>query len=380
MSGNPIFKISSLLCVHILLWNTSQAQFKVRLNIGSSSAYEYNVFNANPSRQRLQNGQVVNPLQSGYFQRMEGQFQLSKKGQYQTLALDVSAQYDYFPNLEVANVLRPNLKLNYRLHPSKNHRFSVTARRMEYRTNRPEDDTEVLRPPRSYTRTQVNTKYQWKLGNRNTSYVDISWRQQEYDTPENRTFFYHAWSGLISSEQVLYKSKQHKHKLQMKASYSQRRYWDEELDDEDLVEEEERDWRYMEASLAYSWRHKKGLNIRLGMEWNQRQDLIQDRFGYQQFESNLQIGVRKKKVEWTMKASFAERRYQTLTINSTSNDLLIHYYVRTGMEVKWKIKKKTALYIGVRGIHRRRNSNENARIFLDYDNVITRLGIKQTLF
>ncbi|MEM9548276.1 MAG: hypothetical protein AAGA77_20000 [Bacteroidota bacterium] len=369
---------SVLFCVVVL---NSMAQSNFNLNLSSSTGFEYNVFNANEEQIIIRDGIEEPALQRGYFQRIRIASGWSIKSKHHTLKINGAWQQDYFPELKVANLTRPSARVRYTLKINKRHSFSLTARYRGYQTNRPEDDTEVLRPPRAYNRYETIGKYVWKPFKGTTMDFQGGIVKQMYKTDELRTFFYDAWESGLGLNQRLFKGKRHSHSLEVRGEYAVRHYFDAvvnpDTDDETI---REREWRYIRLTGNYSWSFRKRLKVSIGATADERQDMLQNRFGYRQYQSFIKIALKSKKFDFSVRGSAARRDYHTLRANSESVVLLRHDYLRANLNFAWKISKRFHIIGRASAIRRIRNLPEGARSFLSYDNALVSLGLKINLF
>ena len=351
------------------------------LSVESRGGYEYNVFNANENRTINRGDEVVLALQSGYFQHFNVSSGLKLEGKYHKLQLDASLKYDYFPELREATLMRPKIGLKYTFKFNKAHSLAFGGNYNMYNTNRPADDTEVLLAPRSYKRLKYNAKYTLKLFKGNQLYVKAERIQNDYRTAENRIFIYKANELTASLSQRLFNSKKQSHSIGVKFRHAVRFYEDVTFfEDSEEEIEREREWQYFVLTGEYSWRMKKKFKLTLGFIGTERRDIIQDRFGYRNYQPYLKFSIKRKRVELSLKTSVARRDYFTLKANTSTDELLRHEYLRAALNLNLRLSKKLLLSIKGSGIRRIRNFPEGATSFLAYDNAVVSIGLKYDLF
>ena len=371
--------VYSALFFVIVLNGAAQSDFD--LSFASSTGYEYNVFNANANQFIIRDSVEETALQSSYFQRIQIATGWSIKSKHHALKLNGSWQQDYFPELKIANLTRPNARIRYTLKINKKHSFSLTAQYRGYQTQRPEDDTEVLRPPRAYHRYNGLGKYSWKPFKGTSMYFQGGLIKHIYKTTVLREFFYDAWESEVGLTQRLFKSKKQSHSIGVRAEYAVRHYFDANIDpmtnDETI---KKREWRYLRLTGTYAWSLRKRLKISIGASADERQDILQNRYGYRQYQSFLKIALKSKKFDFSVRGSAARRNYHTLRANSESVELLRHDYLRANINLVWKVSKRLHVIGRASGISRIRNLPDGARSFLSYDNALVSLGLKFNLF
>lgn len=358
---------------------SGQSNFDLR--IGSRAGYEYNVFNVNADKVIENNGTSVRALKSAYFQNVNLYTSWKIKSKHHEFGLNGDWSKDYFPQLNVANLLQSNIGIRYKLKMHKRHSLSINGKLKKYETNRPEDDTEVLRPPRAYNRLQYSIRYNLKLFSKSKIYIQATARDNQYITDSNREFYYNSLKYTFSYEQKLYSSKKISHSWNTRAGYETRFYNDieyDELSDEESIEE--REWRYYSFSTEYELKIKKKFKLVTGASAIMREDLIQNRFGYRQLQPYIKLGIDRNKINVSMKGSVARREFQTLKANASTDIPLIHNYIRGSLSIKYKVSKKLHFDLKARVVSRSRNLPFEATSFLAYDNALISLGVKYMIF
>ena len=374
--------MKNLSFVFLLMLNISAfCQSDFRLNLESRSGYEYNVFNANNTVTLVDEGDSIPAVQSSNYQHFSGSASLNFKSKYHRLQIDGRLWYDYYPELKVANLIRPKAGIKYTLKASKKHSFSLEGNYNAYRTNRPADDTEVLLPPRSYERLRANAKYALKPFKGNQIYFKAEGIRNDYQTQDDRIFNYNALEYTGSLSRRIYYSKRQSHTVGFKAIYTKRLYEDIRfIEDTDEVTERDREWIYTRYIIDYTWRWQKKYKLVFGFSKTDRRDILQDRFGYTNYQPYMRFSIKGKRIKLSMRASVARRDYLTLRANSNSSELLQHEYLRAGMNAQVKLSERLSLTIKASGIRRFRNFSEGATSFLAYDNFNVSMGLKYNLF
>jgi len=369
-------RIINLIAV-MLFGQLAISQSKIALDIVTRSGYEYNVFNANASNM-IFNGDVgERALKSGFFQYMGAGISWKIKSAHHEVSLNGKLRMEYFPKLPVANLFRPNLKLKYVLKANENHFLTLEGGYSKYRTNRIEDDTELLKPPRAYDRSSLLAKYNVNLFKGNKIYIQGKLIKTDYITEKSRVFYYQEYLLTMSIDQRLYNSKRQSHKLGIKANYSDRFYFDSTYE-EDLDKEiiKERHWNYFSVSGEYTWNYKKKFKMTFGMNALERKDILQDKFGYRQYQPFVKISMKRKKIKLSFKSSAARRTYHTLEAFSNSGQPLTHEYLRASGAIELKLSKKVKITCKASAVKRIRNFPEGAKSYLSYDNAVVSLGLK----
>ncbi len=378
MNGLSI-KPSKILLYLIFVWMMPQtvlSQQQWKLQMGSSSGYEYNVFNVHPSQGYIVDGVSESALQSGYFQHVLLGASYKLKRKKHQLFIQTIGQMDYFPLLPIVNLYRPTISLSYRYKYSKFQQWSFKSSYGAYITNRVENQDEVLRPPRSYQRVQLRLNYELKPFRGNISRLEAHWRHHRYNTEEMRLFYYRSFGLKASMEQSIFKNKTFRHSLALESEVVQRMYTDIEFDSiEDEENMEERLWRYAQFRSFYSFTKKRFLKTSVGVDRTTRLDIIQERFGYTQNQCFVKMRVDNKKMNYQCRISAAHRVYHDLMAAREIDEPLVHNYFRGYFKATRTWNKKLDVYLKIQGVHRTRNYSEVATSFLAYTNGVVRLGI-----
>ncbi len=369
------------LIVLVFLFEGLAGQRYFNLSAETSTGYEYNVFNANVNKVIIIDEVAESALKSGYFQNVNLASSWKIKSKHHEFRLKGNIEKDFFSELKIADLTRSSISAQYKWKLNKANSFSIAGRWNSYMTNRPEDDTEVLSPPRAYERSQLSVKYNIKPIASSNIYLQATVLRNDYRTNEDRTFYYNGLKSTISIRQRLFNSSKHSHYWSLKADYSKRSYLDttyDDLEDEEIIKE--REWKYYRLSSEYDWNIKKKLKMTIGMNATERQDILQDRFGYRQYQPFLEFTIYRKRLDVSFKGSVARREYHTLKASRDSDVALRHDYFRGSLKVKYSISKNFHLILNSRVVRRSRNMPEGAASFLSYDNAIVSLGVRYNVF
>ena len=352
-------------------------QSKMKLHFSTLSGYEHNVFNANRNTVVVLDDGVDLALRSGYYQKVKFYHVLSFKKNNHDLNVSSTLQHDYFPILSEASLFRPSIKARYSLTLKKKHKLSLSSRFNRYITNRPEDQEEVINPPRAYHRRQYWLRYQVKYKPRSSFYIEGNIRNNKYLTEEDRTFWYESTGISTGVSHRMKKGKKQSQFLESKLSFNRREYTDIQFDFESDKEVEKlREWSYLLFNSYYTLERKKLYKLSIGMQFIQRNDIIQNRFGYNQYQFLLRYDCNYKKVMISFKGSLAHRQYHSIKARKGEDNLLIHNYIRSNIGFTYKVENNIDIVANLNWISRQRNFSNGAVSFLSYNNANINFGIK----
>ena len=378
MNAKPTLSIF-VLCLITQIAVFGQINFD--LNLESRGGYEYNVFNANPKRTFVQDDDTLNSVQSGFYQRTSINTAIYVKSKVQDLKISGKVQHDYFPRLRIADLSRSNFKLKYGLTLHKRIIFSIHGSHTMLITNRPDDISVALTPPRGYERVVGEARLKMRL--HKMSILNVQARQglTEFKTPDSREFMYKTTGIKASLVQKIYNSKKVRHSFTLKFDYEKRLYEDIRFSAEDDVDDlSEREWIYHTLTGYYTFALKKKISISAGITIVDRQDIIQDRYGYRQMLPFAKFSVDGKRLKLSLKASAGNRVYHTYQASSLNDEVLVNGYLRSSGTLSVQLTKHLSVVGMCSYLHRTRNFAESARSFLPYDNVNGNLGIRLKLF
>ncbi|MDF1696154.1 MAG: hypothetical protein P1U56_09995 [Saprospiraceae bacterium] len=370
-----------LLFLFMLFSSEFYGQQFFTLDFGTRNGYEHNVFNGNESRRLIQDGDTISSIQSGYFYSLSAMVNWKIKSERQELQLMGKWGKDYFPRLNEADLIRPQARIKYVLKMHKRHTVYASAQHSQYLTNRPEDDTEVLRPPRAYKKNTVDLKYSLKPFQGNRMSFETGYVQKLYQTDDTREFHYHGMNYEFSMSQRIKKSKRWSHYFKVDATYSIRNYEDITfVNDSEEDIERFRDWRYSSLTGTYEVKYRKQFKWVLGARVLDRRDVLQNRFSYFQYQPFSRILIKSKNVEYSMKASVVHRVYDTLKAQTNLTTPLKHIYFRMSASLNVQFNERIRMLSRISWVKRTRNLEEGARSFLGYENLLASIGLNFRLF
>ena len=392
-----------LLQVIILLPQLLVAQSEFQFEAATGSGYEYNVFNAGEGRVFTpEEGETISAIQSGLFQQLDLRADWEKQMEKHQLNLGAKTRIVYFPTLTGADLLRPDLRLEYAYQISKKSSVAVNSKYMINRTNRIPDETTVLSLPQSYQRGQSDLTFKFQPFRYNKSRVRATVFRKQYQESEDRNLRYNAVQLNLESKQRFKRKGLPSSYLTMGFDFTKRNYTDDrfivleeddeyfEEDDEDYdfeedwdFEEEEfeintnyRVWTYHTVKLEYSFAPAKNFRLKPGIQFQQRTDVLDEMFGYRQLRPYIGMTLEENRLTIDLKAEGILRNFSQLKASKGNDELLQHRYLLLDLEFDYQLSDQWAFI--VRGIYRQRwrNQAESATSFLPYTNAMLSLGFK----
>lgn len=352
-------------------------QRSLEMKLESRRGYEYNVFNANENKIIVRDGEDISALQSGYFQHLGLSLYGKIKSNKHMVKLGGTLRKDIFSHLKIANLFRPNARIKYSYKAHKNHVVTFEARYRQFRTNRLENGDEVLRPPRAFSRLQFSLKYKFKISKRNTTTWIVDGRKNDYFTDQYRSFYYRSWGSRLSITQRLKKSNTTIHALHLEGGLHVRYYDDISFDEEEeVVGHELREWHYIHVSGAYKVELQKRWKCSFGVNGTRRKDLLQDKYGYNEYQPFFDVDFRTKGVKVSFRTSRSIRKYGALKARADMDFALEHKYWRASLDISMKVSQQLTVVFRSTGVSRRRNYEEGAKSFMSYDNAVVSLGVR----
>ncbi len=368
----------------------AQAQSPWQIEFDTRSGYEYNIFNANENRVFIsEEGDTSSAVQSGFFQHFGMQVGWKKEIKAHQLSFKARGRYAYFPELSTASLFRPELQVGYAYSINKKTAIFFKGRFLKYQTNRIPDDTNVLLPPQSYNRGQADLGVKFRPFKYNKSQLRATFFRKAYFSDEDRSLRYNAFQINAETKQRFKRKGKPSNYLSLEFDFTRRQYVDErwifeDVEEEDMEEEEEfaeliinyRTWQYLTAKVEYSFAFNKALRWKTGLLWQNRQDIRDQRFGYQQWQPYIKMELKKGKVSANWKIEGIFRQFTHLSASKTSSVLLRHQYLRASFNFDYALDAHWSIMVQANYRQRWRNEAENASTFLPYTRGILSAGIK----
>jgi hypothetical protein len=292
-------------------------------------------------------GDTSSAVQSGMFQQFSLKADWKRQFKKHQISLGGKTRFDYFPGLTEANLFRPEARLNYAYIVNKNQSFFFKSRYIMHRTDRIPDETSVLILPRSYQRWQSDLGYKFRPFDNNRSQVQLSVFRKIYDPSENRSLMYDAFQVNFKTKQRFKQKGRPSKYLTLELDFAKRNYLDERFEEEGEGSEEiinYRNWQYHTVDVEYSFAPSKKLRWKPGIAFQQRLDILDEKFGYRQVEPYLKVGFEEEKVSLDLKLQTTFRYYTGLEAAKDSEALLRHQYLRVGMSFKYSPERPLGYY------------------------------------
>ncbi|MGK0316823.1 MAG: single-stranded DNA-binding protein [Saprospiraceae bacterium] len=161
--------------------------------------------------------------------------------------------------------------------------MTIGSEYKKHRTNRIEDDSDVIIAPRSFDKSLLFMKCNINLIKGNRINIQGQFLNTSYVTREDREFYYNEYKLKSSLQQMSFKSDRNSHSLGKRYDYSVRYYVDNKYDEKlNKKNMKERKCTYHNPTGKYIWKLKKKAKLTLGMTATERFDVIQNKFGYHQ--------------------------------------------------------------------------------------------------
>lgn len=385
-----------LIVILLVLPLVVSAQNPIQFQIGTRSGYEYNVFNANPNRLIVsEEGDSTSSVRSGFFQHFDVQANWKKKFDAHQLSAKVRTRYDYFPQVNAANLFRPELSLGYGYKFNKKTSLFLKTRYLKYQTNRIPDDTESLILPPAYQRLGADVGLKFKPRKNNKSQIRFSLLEKNYQSSETSSLKYNSLGVNFKSSQRIKRKGKPSNYISFELDFRRRNYmrtifgealdegFEEELDDEGLEDFEEvedqiqrRIWQYHTAQVEYTFAQSKTLKVKTGLAFQQRLDLLDKKFGYHQWQPYVKLEMKKERLKFAWKVEGVLRSFSHLKAKSGSEDLLKHKYLRSTLSLDYAMTKNLDFTVRGNFRNRWRNFSNGATSFLPYTNGMISAGIK----
>lgn len=378
-----------LIIILVTLPLLTNAQNPLQVEIETRSGFEYNVFNANENRIILsEEGDSTSAVQSGFFQHFNLTTKWKKKIKKNQFSFKARTRYDYFLGLSTANVFRPELNLGYTYKFNRKSSLFFKSRYLLFKTNRLADEREVITIPPGYQRLGADLGYKFKPLKRNKSQIRLSVFEKRFAEGEESVLKYTAYGVNFRTSQRFKRKRKPSNYLAFEADVTRRNYFrttfGEEFDEDEIEEEEDfaedqvtqRIWQYHTTQLEYTWGLSKTLKLRSGLAFQQRLDILDQKFGYTQWQPFVKLEVEKDRLKLAWRVDGVFRSFTHLKATKTGEDLLKHQYLRTSLTANYAITDQ--LDFTVRGNFRKRwrNFTTSATNFLPYTNGMISAGIK----
>ncbi len=371
-------------CIPLL----TKAQSPFQIDVETRSGYEYNVFNANKNKILVsEEGDSTLALQSGFFQHFNLSAKWKKKIKKNQLSFKARTRYDYFPELSAANLFRPEVSFGYSYKLNRKSSLFFKSRYLLYKTNRIPDDTEVISVPVGYQRLNADLGFKFKPIKNNKSQIQFSVLEKQYAEREESGLKYGAFGINFQTKQRFKRKRKPSNYLALELDFQRRNYlrtiFGEEPEEDEMEDEEfemdstsQRVWQYHTAKLEYTYGYSKAVKIRTGLALQQRLDILDKKFGYNQWQPFVKLEIEKGRLNFNWKVEGVFRSFSNLKATKSGNELLKHRYLRTSLSVNYAVSKH--LDFTVRGNLRKRwrNFSDGATSFLPYTNGMISAGVK----
>ncbi len=372
----------------ILSWPlTLLAQSFPEFTVELGGGYEYNVFNAPPT-QLTADSSRFGALRSGAFQYTDLRVDWDNEWENSELKFGLRGQFNYFPGLSEANLMRPGADLSYRYHLDKKSSLYTEVRYRNYQTDRGADPNEVFIIPRAYRTWEGLAGYAIRPAKNTWLQFEVHARNKRFAASSNRQLQYNRLGVRAELKQRFRKKGQPSSYFYATLDLNRRVYQQEDFTLEDLLEEEplegeedenlgERLWRYQQLDLRYKFQKWGDVQLETGLGFLNRSDILQERLGYRQVRAftKLKYGQGPWKLTWT--TSYTYRPYTELAALAGEEELLLHQYLRTSLTGSYSFKEDWLVMLRTSTVKRWRNQSEKASNFLPYFNSVVRVGIQR---
>ena len=371
------------------------AQTSVQLSVDTKSGYEYNAFN-NAKNQFMANaeGDTVSNIQSGVFQYLGIQGAWKSTFKKHKFGLTAKFRMVNYWQLKTANLLQSEARLAYSYSLKKTSSIYFNSNYLIYQTNRLPNEVEVIAIPASYKRLGTEFGYKWQPFRRNKTRLEIDVLQKTYSPNENQQLQYIAFGLNLNSTQRFKKKGKRSSYLRLELDMHQRNYvnaptrvfWEsieaEEVDFEEDFEELEnlRIWQYYSAESDYSFSINRILKLTTGLAFQYRRDVLDEQYGYQQWQPFVEAKWVFAKLNLKWKMSMAFRTFTHLKADHTELYALQHNYWRNSLFITYELTDQWTLVGQFNFRKRGRNQPpETTNRYLPYFTGLISVGIRYKL-
>lgn len=370
--------MSRILIFFLLFSGLLNAQTEYGLNLNGRAGYEYNPFNqASTAFSSKGDAENQNEIRGSFFQRTDlGIFFKTTIKKHQIKA-QLKGRADRFLSLREANLLRFEPSISYRYKFNKSSYLKTSLRYISHNTEPLNNATAVFVVPAAYQNINWQSDYAFSPFKNNKTKLSARLAERTFAPVDDLQLSYRTVEARMRSTQKVKSEDNNKGYLGVETAVQQRNYsrgpTDFFFDEEDFDEEEledfwaeqdelssERLWRYYTTSLDYTLKRGKILDMTLGLRYQIRQDVWDERFGYQQAEGFFSVQRNRGKFLLKLKNSLALRQFRDLYADQNEEVELQHLFLRSSLLFNYEITESWIFTSEINLRKRWRNQPENS--------------------
>ena len=343
-------------------------QSNIDMEVYTDTGWEYNIFRASPQQEQKADQNEQPAIINGIYHSASISSAYKLKLDKHRFTIDGSLEYRYFPGHDRANQNLPKVKLLYYYRHSSTSKIYASVQYKKYAMLRINETGDEFQTQLGLEKKHAYLKHYLKVSRRLKLRTKASLSQVQFRTLSNNPLRYNAYSIYAGISQSLYSRKKIVHSANFSIEFSKRHYLPRVEDNFNRIRND------IEINFDFdlNWRYNA---LNFGVELRDRNDLIQDRFGYRQIKPFVRYQYDRKRLELTCKLSYNHRNFKTLLADNDSDELLQQRYLKYHLTAEYKLKKYMYLMTGIYYIGRTRNLPDASRIFRPYTNIRTSIGI-----
>ncbi|MGY6647497.1 hypothetical protein [Wenyingzhuangia sp. IMCC45574] len=272
---------------------------------------------------------------------------LKKKTAFKAYFIPENRFYFSEPDL---NRLSIDTKLDYDYTLKKNLKWENELQYKIINQEGSDADNNELNTPFGYKQLTLNSGLRFRLYKNNRSFVELSYSKKDFDATETRELTYHKYGIATTFKNI--KWKHHLlHSYGTTAAFYHRDYDILNFSDDEEDEEAEditssRIWQYLNLGAFYELPINKQWRITPQLEYENRMDQTNNRFGYSQFRPSVSVEYKSKRMKLNLKTSYANRKFSNLNATNQENKTvgkLVYNYLYVKFLASYKLNKKLSL-------------------------------------
>ena len=362
-----------LIFLCLFLSKVSYAQFD--LTASSSTGYESNILRS-PSR-IIQDDELLESediYRNSIYQDVMVNLKYRREARQSVFRLSAKAQKRFFYSESESNRLIMDLKAKYRLDLGETSNWENEVQYFNKDQNGLDADQNELGTTFGYNVLNIDSKFNFRFYKNNRSYIGLHYGKKNFDPTEIREVSYNKYGITMGFKNVTW----HNHLLRsfgVNASFINRKYDINTLNEDDEFSLENRTWNYINARGFFKIELTKAWTIYPSVTYEKRIDDSDGRFGYNEITPKFYISYTNEKLDTNLSASYSKRNFTDLIVND--NDLLSYDYFRLKLNTDYKLSNHWSLTSQVYVINRKSNNVDlNSVTFRSYENFYAGVGIQ----
>jgi hypothetical protein len=305
-------QIKTLIFIIIIAFpKIMQGQFTQKYSISTTTGYVSNIFKSPDSLavkiDSIKEVQYKSDLwDNSVYQGFTASVKMNNKWGKQEFNFKIEPEFNYYYALPKKSYFNLRSFLNYKYNFKKKFRFESNLNYYYINRNGTNFDDVELPTPLGYQLLEFNNGLHWRFSKQNRSSFAVIFENKSY-TPSIKTHLaYNNIGAAFETKQSFYNNDL-QNTIGLTLGYFNRLY--KITENKNNVITAKRDWRYIEASVFYSYPISKIIKLTAGIDYQKRIDKTLTLDGYKMFNPMVALEFQGEKYSIKSKFNYKNRIY-----------------------------------------------------------------------